>query len=94
MVAAEQRTWLACENVRVLQAITRGPKTPTGHVRAWLDALRVLVDFVVHGIAPERVWIPREPKFSDAQAKIIFESPRRPTKRQQRCQRRQRGAAT
>lgn len=74
VLEAEQRVWLACENVRVLHAITATPSpSPAGWIRAWLDALRVLVDLVVHGIAPVQVWIPREVKFSSAQATLILE---------------------
>ena len=73
VLEAEGRAWLASENVRVLYAITDGVKPPIATVRAWLDALRVLVDFVVHGRAPAQVWIPKDAKFSDAQAQLILE---------------------
>lgn len=80
VLEAEGRAWLASENLRVLYAITDGVKPPIGAVRAWLDSLRVLVDLVVHGIAPTQVWIPKDVKFSDAQAKLILERGRRQRK--------------
>lgn len=73
VIAAEQRTWLACENLRVLYAIPADPTSPSAMVRAWLDALRVLVNLAVHGILPERTWIPKEAKFSDAQCQLIHQ---------------------